>query len=164
MSSVNSPPLLGSDIFLHFNFSSIFRHTGKNNRFPFLDILGYLKNTHKIPNLAKWDKSQPSNSQPSSLVGTCLTLPNSGFSWVFFKYPKISKNGKYYLLFFLWQHWNFIIPGLPFRTFCNMWNLQDSSQKHVYTDILHNLVSSCWKVVISLSANPMYLKVVLHVR
>ena len=64
--------------------------------------------------------------------------------------------------FFLWQHWNFILPGLPFRTFCNMWNFQDSSQKHVYTDILHNLVNSCWKVVISLSANPMYLKVVLH--
>ena len=25
--------------------------TGKNKRFPFLDILGYLKNTHKNPNL-----------------------------------------------------------------------------------------------------------------
>ena len=24
--------------------------TGKNNRFPFLDVLGYLKNTHKNPN------------------------------------------------------------------------------------------------------------------
>ena len=33
------------------------------------------------------------NSEPSSLVGTCLTLPNLGFLWVFFKYPKISKNG-----------------------------------------------------------------------
>ena len=53
----------------------------------------------KIPNLAKWDKSQSGNSQPSSLIGTCLTLPNLGFFWVFFKYPKISKNG--YLLFFL---------------------------------------------------------------
>ena len=29
----------------------------------------------------------------NSLVGTCLTLPNLGFLWVFFKYPKISKNG-----------------------------------------------------------------------
>ena len=28
-----------------------------------------------------------------SLVGTCLTLPNLGFLWVLFKYPKISKNG-----------------------------------------------------------------------
>ena len=43
--------------------------------------------------MAKWDKSQPGNSQPSSLFGTCLTLPNLGFLWVFFKYPKISKNG-----------------------------------------------------------------------
>ena len=42
----------------------------------------------KIPNLAEWDKSQPGNSQPSFLIGTCL----------FFKYPKISKNGN--LLFF----------------------------------------------------------------
>ena len=32
-------------------------------------------------------------SQPSSLIGTCLTLPNLGFLWVFFKFPKISKNG-----------------------------------------------------------------------
>ena len=27
--------------------------TGKNNRFPFLDILGYLKNTHKNPKLGR---------------------------------------------------------------------------------------------------------------
>ena len=68
--------------------------TGKNNWFPFLDILGYLKNTHKNPKFGKVrDKSQPGNSQPSSLIGTCLTLPNFGFLWVFFKYPKISKNG-----------------------------------------------------------------------
>ena len=74
--------------------------TGKNNGFPFLDILGYLKNTNKNPKFAraKWDKSQPGNSQPSSQIGTCLTLPNLGFLWVFFKYPKISKNGN--LLFF----------------------------------------------------------------
>ena len=26
----------------------------KNNRFPFLDILGYLKNTHKNPNQGTW--------------------------------------------------------------------------------------------------------------
>ena len=73
--------------------------TGKNNGFPFLDILVYLKNTHKNPKFAKWDKSQPGNSQLSSQVGTCLTLQNLGFLWVFFKYPKISKNGKYPLFF-----------------------------------------------------------------
>ena len=27
--------------------------TGKNNRFPFLDILGYLKNTHKNPTFGR---------------------------------------------------------------------------------------------------------------
>ena len=56
-------------------------------------FLGIWRIPIKIPNLAKWDKSQPGNSQPSSLIGTCLTLPNLGFLWVFFKYPKISKNG-----------------------------------------------------------------------
>ena len=60
--------------------------TGKNNWFPFLDILGYLKNTHKNPKFGRvrqvpirelgwefpvWDLS--------------LTLPNLGFLWVFFK-------------------------------------------------------------------------------
>ena len=28
-------------------------NTGKNNRFPFLDILGYLKNTHKNPKFGR---------------------------------------------------------------------------------------------------------------
>ena len=28
-------------------------NTGKNNGFPFLDILGYLKNNHKNPKLGK---------------------------------------------------------------------------------------------------------------
>ena len=85
--------------------------TGKNNGFPFLDILGYLKNTHKnmIPNLAKWDKSQPGNSQPSSLIGTCLTLPNLGFLCVFFqntlKYPKMGIH-----CFFMWDKYNFSKP------------------------------------------------------
>ena len=45
----------------------------------------------KIPNLGEWDKSQSGNSQPSSQNGICL--PNLGFLWVFFKYPKISKIG-----------------------------------------------------------------------
>ena len=29
------------------------RATGKNSRFPFLDILGYLKNTHKNPKFGR---------------------------------------------------------------------------------------------------------------
>ena len=43
--------------------------------------------------MEEWDKSQSGNLVGNSLVGTCLTLPNLGFLWVFFKYPKISKNG-----------------------------------------------------------------------
>ena len=34
---------------------------------------------------------------------TCLTLPNLGFLWVFFEYPKISKNGN--LLFLSCGSW-----------------------------------------------------------
>ena len=44
------------------------------------------------------EKMTDSHSQPSSLIGTCLTLPNLEFLLVFFKYPKIAKNGN--LLFF----------------------------------------------------------------
>ena len=72
--------------------------TGKNNGFPFLDILGYLRISTKISNLEEWDKSQLGNLVGNSLIRICLTLPNLGFLWVFFKYPKISKNGN--LLFF----------------------------------------------------------------
>ena len=57
--------------------------TGKNNRFPFLDILGYLKNTHKNPKF-----------------GRVRQVPIRELGWEFpgwdlshFKYPKISKNG-----------------------------------------------------------------------
>ena len=42
----------------------------------------------KIPNLEEWDKSQSGNLVGNSLVGTCLTLPNLGFLWDFFNYPK----------------------------------------------------------------------------
>ena len=31
----------------------VFPTTGKNNQFPFLDILGYLKNTHKNPKFGR---------------------------------------------------------------------------------------------------------------
>ena len=69
----------------------IILYTGKNNGFPFLDILGYLKNTQS--------KSQSGNFVGNSLVGTCLTLPNLGFLWVFCKYPKYPKMGiRYFFL------------------------------------------------------------------
>ena len=73
--------------------------TGENNRFPFLDILGYLKNTHKNPKFGRVRQVPTRKLGWNSPVGTCLTLPNLGFLWVFFKYPKVSKNGN--LLFFL---------------------------------------------------------------
>ena len=47
----------------HEKLLTIYYVTGKNNRFPFLDILWYLKNTHKNLKVG------------NSLVGTCLTLP-----------------------------------------------------------------------------------------
>ena len=72
-------------------------YTGKNNGcFPFLDFLGYLKNTHKNPKFGKV-RQVPIREFPTKFPD-CLTLPNLGFLWVFFKYPKISKNGN--LLFF----------------------------------------------------------------
>ena len=61
--------------------------TGKNNRFPFLDILGYLKNTHKNPKFGRV-RQVPIRE----LTLTCLTLPNLGFLWVLLntlKYPKM---------------------------------------------------------------------------
>ena len=68
-------------------------YTGKNNGFPFLDILGYLKNTHKNPKFGRVRQVPVrGNLVGNSLVGTCLTLPNLGFLWVFFKDPKISTN------------------------------------------------------------------------
>ena len=54
-------------------------YTGKNNGFPFLDILGYLKNTHKNPKFGRVRQVQSGNLVGNSLVGTCLTLPNLGF-------------------------------------------------------------------------------------
>ena len=37
--------------------------TGKNNRFPFLDILGFLKNTHKNPKFGRVRQNFSQNRQ-----------------------------------------------------------------------------------------------------
>ena len=71
--------------------------TGKNNGFPFPVFKELIPK--KIPNLEEWDKSLSGNLVGNSLFGTCVTLPNLGFLWVFFKYPKISKNGIRYFSF-----------------------------------------------------------------
>ena len=75
--------------------------TGKNNRFPFWDILGYLKNTHKNPNFGKV-REIPTREFPTKFPVPKFTLPNLGFLWVFFKintlkYPKME-----ICYFFLW--------------------------------------------------------------
>ena len=72
--------------------------TGKNNRFPFLDILGYLKNTHKNPKFGKV-RQVPTREFPTKFPGWDLSHSSKfGILWLFFKYSKISKNGN--LLFF----------------------------------------------------------------
>ena len=96
---VNPAGILGSLLDLsnsnHIYPSAVSTNTGKNKRFPFFDILGYLKNTHKNPKFGRVRQvpTRELGNNGNSLVGTCLTLPNLGFLSVFFKYPKISKNG-----------------------------------------------------------------------
>ena len=81
-----------------FTQTELFLIHNYNRYFPILDILGYLKNTHKNPKFGKV-RQVPTREFPTKFPDwTCLTLPNLGFLWVFFKYPKISKNGN--LLFF----------------------------------------------------------------
>ena len=70
---------------------SLVRYRVDHSKIKFISTRGHV--ISKIPNLVKWDKSQSGNSQPSSQIGICLTLPNLGFLWVFFKYPKKSKIG-----------------------------------------------------------------------
>ena len=75
----------------------------KNQQIPIFGYFGvFLRIPTKIPNLEEWDKSQLGNLVGNSLVGTCLTLPNLGFLWVFFKYPKISnvRNLSFFLVLY----------------------------------------------------------------
>ena len=73
--------------------------TGKNNRFPFLDVLGYLKNTHKNPKFGKVRQVQ-TREFPTKFPGWDLSHSSKFgiFVGILYKYPKISKNGN--LLFF----------------------------------------------------------------
>ena len=67
--------------------------TGKNNRFPFLDILGYLKNTQKNPKFGRV-RQVPIRELGWEFPGWDLShFAKFGILWVFFKYPKIPKNG-----------------------------------------------------------------------
>ena len=67
--------------------------TGKNNRFPFLDILGYLKNIHKNPKFGRV-RQVPIREVGWEFPGWDLShFAKFGIFMGIFKYPKISKNG-----------------------------------------------------------------------
>ena len=78
--------------------------TGKNNRFPFLDFLGYLKNTHfKYPQKSQIWKSETSPNQGTSLgipwlglVSLCQIWDFYGYSLNTLRYPKMGI--RYFLL------------------------------------------------------------------
>ena len=73
------------------------KNTGKNNRFPFLDILGYLKNTHKNPKFGRV-RQFPGWFPWLGLLLLCQIWDFYGYSLKL--YSKISKNGNP-LFFFL---------------------------------------------------------------
>ena len=73
------------------------RGTGKNNGFPFLGILGYLKNTHKSPKFGRvrqvpiWELGWEFPGWDLSHFAKFGIFRGILQAWVFFKYPKISK-------------------------------------------------------------------------
>ena len=70
------------------NFMNFILFTGKNNRFPFSDILGYLKNTHKNPKFGRVRQVPTRELHWEFPLGNCVPLPKLGFLWVFFKYEQ----------------------------------------------------------------------------
>ena len=74
----------------------VFKHitsTGKNNGFPFLDILGYLKNTPINPQIWQSETS-PNQGIPNQvpwlgLVSLCQIWDFCGYSLNTLKYPKM---------------------------------------------------------------------------
>ena len=75
--------------------------TGKNNRFPILDILGYLKNTHKNPKFGKV-RQIPTREFPTKFPGWDLSHSSKFgiFVGIFLNTLKYPKMGICY--FFLW--------------------------------------------------------------
>ena len=66
---------------------NVFTRTGKNNRFPFLDIFGYLKNTHKNPKFGKV-RQVPTREFPTKF-SLFQIWDFCGFSLNTQKYPKM---------------------------------------------------------------------------
>ena len=70
---------------------SVTNNTGKNIRLPFLDILGYLKNSHKNPKLGKV-RQVPTREFPTKFPEWDMSHSSKFGIFVginFFKYPKI---------------------------------------------------------------------------
>ena len=68
--------------------------TGNNNRFPLLDILGYLKNTHKNPRFGKVRQVPANQGIPNQvpwlgLVSLFQIWDFCGYSLNTLKYPKM---------------------------------------------------------------------------
>ena len=63
--------------------------TGKNNGFPFLDILGYLKNTHKNPKFGKVRQVPTKSPAWLVLVSLFQIWHFCGYSLNTLKYPKM---------------------------------------------------------------------------
>ena len=75
----------------HMNRYGVYR-TGKNNRFPILDILGYLKNSHKNPKFGKVRQVpiREFNQVPwLGLVSLFQIWDFCGYSLNTIKYPKM---------------------------------------------------------------------------
>ena len=81
-----------------------------------MDIFGYLKNTHKNPKFGRM-RQVPIWELGWEFPGWDLSHFSLGFLWVFFKYPKISKNGNplfFPVLQFLCHFYVFYIYNIQF--------------------------------------------------
>ena len=112
----------------------------------------------KIPTLAKWDNSQPGNSQNIPWLGLVSLCQSWDFYWVFFKYPKISKMGIHY--FFLC----YMLMSTPLDKMTNKKVLLRCSKKVWYMEILTKPLLCAWnlfrKITIG-TAKEMHLYVLL---
>ena len=86
--------------------------TGKNNGFPFWDILGYLNNTHNNPKFGRV-RQIPIRELGWEFVSLCQIWDFCGYSLNTLKYPKMGIR-----YFFLW--WFFCSSILDIMIFLSM--------------------------------------------
>ena len=100
---------------------------------PYLFWKVHFSSTHSQQKITIPIKSQLGNLVGNSLIGICLTLPNLGFLWVFFKYPKISTN---------WNPLFFPVtaPMINFLSACHLWwTVQDPKANHNTISMVYGL-------------------------